>query len=70
MPVERQNENEPPNGGWGWMVVFGAALINVSNFFLNTYNVAYINGDIMTAMCLHQRFSNLFSSIISSNFDN
>lgn len=27
-----ENESlEPPNGGWGWMVVFGAQLINVFN---------------------------------------
>lgn len=24
----------PPNGGWGWMVVIGAAMINVSVLFI------------------------------------
>lgn len=42
MPVAGQNSNEPPNGGWGWMVVFGSALINVSNsinLFENTFSL-------------------------------
>lgn len=30
MAIESENL-EPPNGGWGWMVVFGAQLINVFN---------------------------------------
>lgn len=34
--------NEPPNGGWGWMVVFGSALINVSRLNVLTNKHLFI----------------------------
>lgn len=29
----------PPNGGWGWMVVIGAAMINVSSFVVYSFEL-------------------------------